>query len=64
MKVDLFHFILAVTLAIAPDLAVSSQEDESRVIAKVTADGTIFGFAQVCNVSDKEIKSLFDLILN
>ena len=43
--------------------AASPQEDESRLIAKVKADGTLFGFAQTCNVPKEDVKRLFNLNL-
>jgi len=44
-------------------LAQSQQDDEAELVAKVKADGTLFGFAQACKLPKEDVKSLFDLKL-
>ena len=53
---------VALTL-IANSLALAQphEDDEAELVAKVRADGTLFGFAQACKLSTEEIKNLFDL---
>ncbi|WP_374536706.1 hypothetical protein [Chitinimonas taiwanensis] len=56
----------AVALALLANclaLAQAPQDDESKLITKVRADGTLFGFAQACKLTQEEIKDLFDLKL-
>lgn len=52
----------ALLLAISPALAGagSTQEDESKLAAKVIADGTLYGFAKACNLREEDLESLFN----
>lgn len=34
--------------------------DEKKLVAKVFADGTLFGFAQLCKVPEGDLKKLYD----
>ncbi len=56
--------VLACALAL-PALSVSaapaSKQDEKKLVAKVFADGTLFGFAQICKVPERDLKQLYDI---
>lgn len=41
--------------------APASKPDEKKLVAKVFADGTLFGFAQICKVPERDLKKLYDI---
>lgn len=51
---------LACMPAFAAPPASGSKQDEKKLVAKVFADGTLFGFAQLCKVSATDLKKLYD----
>lgn len=59
MKLTAAFFVLV--LAALPAAAASGdKQDEKKLIAKVFADGTLFGFAQICKVPEPDLKKLYD----
>ena len=44
--------------------ATLSQQDESKLADKVRGDGTLYGFAKACNMSEKDLDNLFSLQLS
>jgi hypothetical protein len=64
MYKTLLPILAAIPLALGPlpsDAAnAGNKQDEKKLIAKVFADGTLFGFAQLCKVPERDLKKLYD----
>ena len=57
------HGVLAVFLSVFAAASLAAAPDKSaeqRLIAKVFTDGTVFGFAKTCQVSEADLKTLYD----
>ena len=57
------HGALAVFLAVFATASIAAAPDkaaERKLIAKVFTDGTVFGFAKSCHVSEADLKTLYD----
>ena len=58
------HGALALSIALfatAPLAATPNKAAEKKLIAKVFTDGTLFGFAKVCEVSEPDLKKFYEI---